>query len=77
MPLRMPVAAGAPPPVPGAPPPLGQYPTNFPATRGDLLALRGAGLNNLLRDYNLSQVGSVTERINRVAEHLGLSGLIA
>ena len=80
MPLRVPAPAAAaaiPPPMgPGVPP--AAYPANFPATKGALLALSGAAIDNLLTAYLLPVGGgTIAARKNLLAEHLGMRGPIA
>ena len=48
-------------------------PANFPATKGLLMALDSNGVNALLQAYGLAVTGTVQQRINRLARHIGMS----
>lgn len=50
----------------------GEMPPNFPNTAGELYALRGDRVNNLLAFYNLLVEGSLTVRKQRLAKYLNI-----
>ena len=48
-------------------------PANFPANKGQLIALNTNEVNAILGAYGLGMAGSLHQRINRLARHIGMS----
>ena len=61
------------PPLAAGMPPAPFLPGNFPQTKGQLTSLDHNGVNALLQAYGLTTNGSLHQRINRLALHIGMT----